>query len=145
LNEGKEDDIETIEYIKKNVEFKGANLWILIYAFFVASVGLNVNSTAVIIGAMLISPLMGPIMGIGLAAGVNDFELLQKSLKTLGIAILISILTSTICFSFTPLNDAQSELLARTEPTIWDVLIALFGGLAGIGAGSRKEKDLKIG
>lgn len=144
LHEGKEDELETIDYIKKNVEFKGANLWILIFAIFVASVGLNVNSTAVIIGAMLISPLMGPIMGIGLAAGVNDFELLKKSLKNLGIAILISILTSTIYFSFTPLNDAQSELLARTEPTIWDVLIALFGGLAGIVAGSRKEKSNAI-
>lgn len=144
LHEGKEDELETIDYIKKNVEFKGANLWILIFAIFVASVGLNVNSTAVIIGAMLISPLMGPIMGIGMAAGINDFELLQKSLKNLGIAIIISILTSTIYFSFTPLDDAQSELLARTEPTIWDVLIALFGGLAGIVAGSRKEKSNAI-
>ncbi|MBW3466316.1 TIGR00341 family protein [Arthrospiribacter ruber] len=144
LHEGKEDELETIDYIRKNVEFKGANLWILIFAIFVASVGLNVNSTAVIIGAMLISPLMGPIMGIGLAAGINDFELLKKSMKNLGIAVLISILTSTIYFSFTPLNDAQSELLARTEPTIWDVLIALFGGLAGIVAGSRKEKSNAI-
>ncbi|WP_373522071.1 TIGR00341 family protein [Aquiflexum sp.] len=144
LHEGKEDELETIDYIKKNVEFKGANLWILIFAIFVASVGLNVNSTAVIIGAMLISPLMGPIMGIGLAAGINDFELLKKSMKNLGIAVLISILTSTIYFSFTPLDDAQSELLARTEPTIWDVLIALFGGLAGIVAGSRKEKSNAI-
>lgn len=144
LHEGKEDELETIDYIRKNIEFKGANLWILIFAIFVASVGLNVNSTAVIIGAMLISPLMGPIMGIGMAAGINDFELLQKSLKNLGIAILISILTSTIYFSFTPLDDAQSELLARTEPTIWDVLIALFGGLAGIVAGSRKEKSNAI-
>ena len=141
LHEGKEDELETIDYIRKNVEFKGANLWILIFAILVASVGLNVNSTAVIIGAMLISPLMGPIMGIGMAAGINDFDLLKKSLKNLGIAILISILTSTIYFSFTPLNDAQSELLARTEPSIWDVLIALFGGLAGIIAGSRKEKS----
>lgn len=144
LHEGKEDEIETIEYIKKNVEFKGANLWILIFAIIVASVGLNVNSTAVIIGAMLISPLMGPIMGIGLAAGINDFDLLKKSLKNLGISVLISILTSTIYFSFTPLADAQSELLARTEPSIWDVLIALFGGLAGIVAGSRKEKSNAI-
>ncbi|ERM83391.1 membrane protein [Rhodonellum psychrophilum GCM71 = DSM 17998] len=144
LHEGKEDEIDTIEYIKKNVEFKGANLWILIFAIIVASVGLNVNSTAVIIGAMLISPLMGPIMGIGLAAGINDFDLLKKSLKNLGIAIMISILTSTVYFSFTPLADAQSELLARTEPSIWDVLIALFGGLAGIVAGSRKEKSNAI-
>jgi uncharacterized hydrophobic protein (TIGR00271 family) len=144
LHEGKEDELETIDYIGKNVEFKGANLWILIFAILVASVGLNVNSTAVIIGAMLISPLMGPIMGVGLAAGINDFELLKKSLKNLGIAIAISIITSTIYFSFTPLNDAQSELLARTEPSIWDVLIALFGGLAGIVAGSRKEKSNAI-
>lgn len=144
LHEGKEDELETIDYIRKNIEFRGANLWILIFAIFVASVGLNVNSTAVIIGAMLISPLMGPIMGIGMAAGINDFELLQKSFKNLGIAVLISIITSTIYFSFTPLNDAQSELLARTEPTIWDVLIALFGGLAGIVAGSRKEKSNAI-
>ncbi|UJP63346.1 TIGR00341 family protein [Mongoliitalea daihaiensis] len=144
LHEGKEDELETIDYIKKNIEFRGANLWILIFAIFVASVGLNVNSTAVIIGAMLISPLMGPIMGIGMAAGINDFELLQKSFKNLGIAVLISIITSTIYFSFTPLDDAQSELLARTEPTIWDVLIALFGGLAGIVAGSRKEKSNAI-
>jgi uncharacterized hydrophobic protein (TIGR00271 family) len=144
LQEGKEDELETIDYIRKNIEFRGANLWILIFAIFVASVGLNVNSTAVIIGAMLISPLMGPIMGIGMAAGINDFELLQKSFKNLGIAVLISIITSTIYFSFTPLADAQSELLARTEPTIWDVLIALFGGLAGIVAGSRKEKSNAI-
>ena len=85
LHEGKEDELETIDYIKKNIEFKGANLWILIFAIFVASVGLNVNSTAVIIGAMLISPLMGPIMGIGMAAGINDFELLKRSLKNLGL------------------------------------------------------------
>ncbi len=144
LQEGKEDELETIEDIKKNVEFKGANLWILIFAIFVASIGLNVNSTAVVIGAMLISPLMGPIMGIGLAAGINDFELLKRSLRSLGTAVFIAILTSTIYFYFTPLDDAQSELLARTEPTIWDVLIALFGGLAGIIAGSRKEKSNAI-
>ncbi|MDN3668041.1 TIGR00341 family protein [Echinicola jeungdonensis] len=144
LHEGKEDEIETIEYVRKNIEFKGANLWILIFAILVASVGLNVNSTAVIIGAMLISPLMGPIMGIGMSAGINDFELLKKSLKNLGIAVFISIITSTIYFSFTPLDDARSELLARTEPSIWDVFIALFGGLAGIVAGSRKEKSNAI-
>ncbi|PZX48650.1 TIGR00341 family protein [Algoriphagus chordae] len=144
LHEGKEDELATIEYISKNVEFKGANLWILIFAILVASVGLNVNSTAVIIGAMLISPLMGPIMGIGMAAGINDFDLLKRSLRNLGVAVFIAILTSSIYFSFTPLDDAQSELLARTEPTIWDVLIALFGGLAGIIAGSRKEKSNAI-
>ncbi len=144
LEEGKEDELETIEYISKNVEFKGANLWILIFAIFVASVGLNVNSTAVIIGAMLISPLMGPIMGIGMAAGINDFDLLKRSFRNLGVAVFISILTSTIYFAVTPISSAQSELLARTEPTVWDVLIALFGGLAGIVAGSRKEKSNAI-
>lgn len=144
LEEGKEDELETIDYISKNVEFKGANLWILIFAIFVASIGLNVNSTAVIIGAMLISPLMGPIMGIGLAAGINDFDLLKRSFRNLGVAVFISILTSTIYFYITPIHDAQSELLARTEPTVWDVLIALFGGLAGIIAGSRKEKSNAI-
>ncbi|UZD22483.1 TIGR00341 family protein [Algoriphagus halophytocola] len=144
LQEGKEDELDTIEYISKNVEFRGANLWILIFAIFVASVGLNVNSTAVVIGAMLISPLMGPIMGIGMAAGINDFELLKRSLRNLAVAVFIAILTSSIYFTFTPLDDAQSELLARTEPTIWDVLIALFGGLAGIIAGSRKEKSNAI-
>lgn len=144
LEEGKEDELETIEYISKNVEFKGANLWILIFAIFVASVGLNVNSTAVIIGAMLISPLMGPIMGIGLAAGINDFDLLKKSFRNLMVAVFIAILTSTIYFSITPIYGAESELLARTEPTVWDVLIALFGGLAGIVAGSRKEKSNAI-
>ncbi len=144
LEEGKEDELETIDYISKNVEFKGANLWILIFAIFVASIGLNVNSTAVIIGAMLISPLMGPIMGIGLAAGINDFELLKRSFRNLAVAVFISILTSTLYFYITPIHDAQSELLARTEPTVWDVLIALFGGLAGIIAGSRKEKSNAI-
>ena len=144
LEEGKEDELETIDYISKNVDFKGANLWILIFAIFVASIGLNVNSTAVIIGAMLISPLMGPIMGIGLAAGINDFELLKRSLRNLAVAVFISILTSSLYFYITPIHDAQSELLARTEPTIWDVLIALFGGLAGIVAGSRKEKSNAI-
>lgn len=144
LEEGKEDELETIEYISKNVDFKGANLWILIFAILVASVGLNVNSTAVIIGAMLISPLMGPIMGIGLAAGINDFDLLKRSFRNLLVAVFISILTSTIYFSITPIYGAESELLARTEPTVWDVLIALFGGLAGIVAGSRKEKSYAI-
>ena len=144
LEEGMEDELETIEYISKNVEFKGANLWILIFAIFVASVGLNVNSTAVIIGAMLISPLMGPIMGIGLAAGINDFDLLKRSFRNLLVAVFISILTSTIYFAISPIHAAESELLARTEPTVWDVLIALFGGLAGIIAGSRKEKSNAI-
>ncbi len=139
LEEDKATEEEIIENVKKGIEFKGMNLWVLIFAIFIASVGLNVNSTAVIIGAMLISPLMGPIMGIGLGIGINDFELIKKSYKNLGVAVLISVVTSAIYFLITPLSDAQSELLARTTPTIWDVMIALFGGLAGIVAATRKS------
>lgn len=144
LHEDAERETTTINEIKKGVEFKGANLWILIFAIFIASIGLNVNSTAVIIGAMLISPLMGPIIGIGLGAGINDFELIKKALRNLGVAVLASVITSSLYFLITPLHEAQSELLARTEPTLWDVLIAFFGGLAGIVAGSRKEKSNAI-
>ena len=140
LNKNKEDEQLTVETIRNGVEFKGANLWILIFATFIASLGLNVNSTAVIIGAMLISPLMGPIMGVGLAIGQNDFELLKRSLKNYLVATLFSVITATLYFSFTPLNEVQSELLARTSPTIYDVFIELFGGMAGIVALSTKEK-----
>lgn len=140
LNKNKEDEQLTVETIRNGVEFKGANLWILIFATFIASLGLNVNSTAVIIGAMLISPLMGPIMGVGLAIGQNDFELLKRSLKNYLVATLFSVITATLYFSFTPLNEVQSELLARTSPTIYDVFIALFGGMSGIVALSTKEK-----
>ncbi|MGL5787814.1 MAG: TIGR00341 family protein [Bacteroidales bacterium] len=136
----KSNDLETIEAIKKGVEFKGVNLWILIFAVFIASLGLNTNSTAVIIGAMLISPLMGPIMGVGLGLGINDLELINKSLKNLGVATVFSLLTAALYFFITPMNEARSELLARTTPTIYDVLIAFFGGMAGIVAGSAKEK-----
>ena len=144
LDDDKASEQETIEDIKKGVVFRGTNLWILMFAIMVASVGLNVNSPAVIIGAMLISPLMGPIMGIGLGVGINDLELIVKAMRNLAIAVVISVLTSAAYFWISPLNDAQSELLARTSPTLWDVLIALFGGLAGIVAGSRKEKSNAI-
>lgn len=140
LRRNKEDETITVENIRNGVEFKGTNLWILIFAIFIASLGLNVNSTAVIIGAMLISPLMGPIMGLGLAIGQNDFELMKRSFKSYLVATLISVTTSTIYFSLTPLDEVQSELLARTSPTIYDVLIALCGGLAGIIALATKEK-----
>lgn len=140
MSSEKSNDLETIESIKKGVEFKGVNLWVLIFAIFIASLGLNTNSTAVIIGAMLISPLMGPIMGVGLGLGINDLELVNKSLKNLGIATLFSMLTAALYFFLTPLSEARSELLARTTPTIYDVLIAFFGGMAGIVAGSAKEK-----
>lgn len=144
LHEDSASEQETIEEIRRGVLFRGANLWILMFAIMIASIGLNVNSPAVVIGAMLISPLMGPIMGIGLGVGINDFELIVKALKNWGIAAGISILTSALYFAITPLNEAQSELLARTTPTLWDVMIALFGGLAGIVAGSRREKSNAI-
>lgn len=144
LHDDKEREETTIAEVKKNVVFKGANLWILIFAILIASIGLNVNSTAVVIGAMLISPLMGPIMGIGLGAGINDLPLIKTSFKNLAVAVSISVITSALYFWITPLQEAQSELLARTTPTLWDVLIALFGGLAGIIAGSRKEKSNAI-
>ncbi len=135
-------DIEgTIEGIKKDIAFKGHSAWILMFSIFIASIGLNVNSTAVIVGAMLISPLMGPILGIGLSVGTNDWEILLRSLKNLGIAVCIALLTSTLYFLITPLSEAQSELLSRTKPTFLDVLIAVFGGFAGIVAGSRSEKS----
>ncbi len=134
----------TIEGIKRDIKFRGPTAWILIFSIFIASIGLNINSTAVIIGAMLISPLMGPILGIGLSIGTNDFETLLRSFKNLGIAVTIALLTSTLYFSITPLNIEQSELLARTQPTILDVMVALFGGFAGIVAGSRKEKSSVI-
>ena len=138
-------DIEaTIASIQRSVEFRGVNLWILFFAIIIASIGLNVNSTAVIIGAMLISPLMGPINGIGLAVGTFDMKLLQRSLRNLGLMVGISLLASTVYFVLSPLSDAQSELLARTRPTIFDVLIATFGGLAGIVAASRKEQPFTV-
>lgn len=139
LDDDKAEETEIIESIKKNIEFRGTNLWTLIFAIFIASIGLNVNSTAVIIGAMLISPLMGPIMGIGLGLGIFDFQLIKRALKNLLVAVTISLITSTVYFAITPLHEAQSELLARTTPTIWDVLIAIAGGLAGIVASSRKH------
>lgn len=140
ITEDKADDDVIDERIRGDIHMKGSNLWILMFAILIASIGLNVNSTAVIIGAMLISPLMGPIMGIGYGAGINDFALIRRAFKNLAIATLIALLTSTLYFWISPLDTAQSELLARTTPTVWDVLIGLFGGLAGIVAVTRKEK-----
>ena len=128
----KTDETATVEQISDGVTFRGANLWVLIFAIFIACLGLNLNSTAVIIGAMLISPLMGPIIGMGLAVGRADLELLKRSLTNYGVATVISVLTAALYFQLTPLTEAQSELLARTSPTLYDVLIALFGGAAGI-------------
>ena len=121
-----------MEQISDGVTFRGANLWVLIFAIFIACLGLNLNSTAVIIGAMLISPLMGTIIGMGLDVGRADLELLKRSLTNYGVSTVISVLTAALYFQLTPLTEAQSELLARTSPTLYDVLIALFGGAAGI-------------
>ena len=140
VRQEKEDELETIESIKKGIEFKGTNLWVLIFATFVASLGLNTNSTAVIIGAMLISPLMGPIMGFGLGLGISDFDLIKRSFRNFATATVFSVITSTLFFLISPISEAQSELLARTQPTVYDVLIAFFGGLAGIVASSTKSK-----
>ena len=144
LHEGEDDKAKTLESVKKNIDFKGANLWILACAIMVASVGLNVNSTAVIIGAMLISPLMGPIVGAGFALGIYDFTLLKKSLKNLLNATLVSLTVSTVYFFLTPFKDVQSELLARTSPNIYDILIAFFGGIVGVIAVTRAEKGNPI-
>lgn len=135
------DTADAAERIKKGIWFRGPNVWILVCAIVIASVGLNVNSTAVIIGAMLISPVMGPILGIGLSVGTNDVQLLKLSFKNLATMVLISLLASCIYFLVSPLYLADpTELEARTSPTIYDVLIAFFGGTAGILENSRKER-----
>lgn len=135
------ENFETVtDNIQKGISFRGTNLWILIFAIFIASLGLNVNSTAVIIGAMLVSPLMGPIMGMGFGMAINDLGLLKKSLYSYFFAAGVGLATSTVFFLISPINEAHSEILARTSPTIYDVLIALFGGLAGILATTSKMK-----
>ena len=135
------DTEDAAERIKSSIWFRGPNAWILAFSIVIASVGLNVNSTAVIIGAMLVSPLMGPIIGIGLALGTHDFSLLREALKNLLVMVLISLVASTLFFIISPLSPVNpTELEARTSPTIYDVLIALFGGLAGILENSRKER-----
>jgi uncharacterized hydrophobic protein (TIGR00271 family) len=126
--------------IEKGIAFKGTNLWILVFAIIVASVGLNTNSTAVIIGAMLISPLMGPINGMGYSLATYNFELFRRALRNFLFAVVASLAASTLYFTISPVSTAHSELLARTSPTIYDVLIALFGGLAGIVAISSRMK-----
>lgn len=125
--------------IIKDITFRGYNVWILICSIVICSVGLNINSAAVVIGAMLISPLMGPILGLGLSIGTNDLENLKASIRNFLIALGVSLLTSTVFFLIMPLHEAQSELLARTQPTFLEALIAIFGGLAGIIAVSRKD------
>ena len=135
------DTEDAAQRIKSGIWFRGPNVWILAFSIVIASAGLNVNSTAVIIGAMLISPLMGPIIGLGLALGTNDVDLLKLAAKNLLVMVVISLIASTLFFLLSPLELINpTELQARTRPTIYDVLIALFGGLAGILETSRKER-----
>lgn len=131
---------EAEQSIREGISFRGTNMIILILAIFIASLGLNTNSTAVIIGAMLISPLMGPIIGIGLGVGIHDFDLLKRSLRNLLMATVFSVATSALYFLISPVGQEHSELLARTSPTIYDVLIGFFGGAAGIVAIGSKSK-----
>jgi uncharacterized hydrophobic protein (TIGR00271 family) len=144
LHFGEEDKQKVLENVKSNISFRGSNLWILACAIVVASIGLNVNSTAVIIGAMLISPLMGPIIGAGFGLGIYDSELVKKALKNLLIATIVSLVVSTTYFYLSPFKETQSELLARTSPNIYDLLIAFFGGLVGVIAITRVEKGNPI-
>lgn len=144
LHQGEEKKETVLETVIENISFRGSNAWILACAIVVASVGLNVNSTAVIIGAMLISPLMGPILGAGFALGTFDFPLLKKSLKNLLIATMISLVVSFLYFLLSPFKDAQSELLARTSPNIYDVIIAFAGGTVGVIAITRVNKGNPI-
>ena len=144
LREGSAPQAEVVEEVRNGINFKGTNLWVLMFAVFIASLGLNVNSTAVIIGAMLVSPLMGPITGIGLSLGINDFEMLKTAWRNFLLMVCVSLITSTIYFIISPISTAQSELLARTSPTTYDVLIAFFGGLAGMVAQTRKDKAVTV-
>lgn len=139
-----EDPNSIYNQISEGVNFKGTNLWILMCSTLVCSVGLNMNSTAVVIGAMLISPLLGPINGIGYSIAVYDIKLFKKSLNNFLFAVITAFLSATLYFIITPISTAQTELLARTSPTIYDVLIALFGGTAGIIAMSTKTKGTVI-
>lgn len=134
----------SIETLSRSSEMTGVNLWVLVAAIFIASLGLTVNSTAVIIGAMLISPLMGPIMGFGLGLGINDVALLKKAARSFLYAVTISIITSVLFFLISPVKGAGSELLARTSPTLYDVLIAFVGGIAGIIAGSSTLRQSNV-
>jgi uncharacterized hydrophobic protein (TIGR00271 family) len=146
LKDEKEEFAIIIRNIEEGIVFRGTNLWILVFAIFIASLGLNVNSPAVIIGAMLVSPLMGPIIGLGLGMAINDLALLRRALFNYLFAGGVSLATSTLYFLISPLNEAHSEILARTSPNVYDVLIALFGGLAGIIAiVSRKKGNVLSG
>ena len=140
LLQERDDFIVVHDEIESGISFRGTNLWVLIFAIIIASVGLNVNSTAVIIGAMLISPLMGPIIGVGYGIATYDFKMLKSALRNYIFAMIAGLCASALYFALTPINAAQSELLSRTSPNIYDVLIALFGGFAGIVVLASKRK-----
>jgi len=140
LKNEKEEFSVISENIDSGVVFKGTNLWILVFAVFICSLGLNVNSTAVVIGAMLVSPLMGPIIGLGFGLATSDVSLLKKALYNYFFAGVVALLTSTLYFALTPMHVAQTEMLSRISPNIYDVFIAFFGGLAGIIAIASKMK-----
>ncbi len=129
---------ETIDSVRKDISFQGHNAWILIFSIMVASIGLNANSPAVVIGAMLISPLMGPIVGMGLGTAINDSKMLRRSLTNLGVMVVLSLLTATLYFLISPIKVLTDELASRTSPNILDVLVAIFGGLALIVAKAKK-------
>ena len=131
---------EIDEMMEENTVISGTNMWILIMAILIASIGLNVNSTAVIIGAMLISPLMSGILTMGYSLAVRDLAMLKKALGRFGTQVIISLVTSTLYFIISPLDTATSEMIARTSPTIWDVMIAMFGGIAGMIGNTRQKK-----
>ena len=143
LNEGSDRE-GTIIAIKNNKRMRGSNAWLLMCSIMIASLGLDLNSPAVIIGAMLISPLMSPILGIGLGVGINDRDTLFISARHFLIAIAIALLTSTLYFLITPFGQITDEIRARTAPTVLDGLVAIFGGLAGIISTSRKDKSNAI-
>lgn len=138
------DKENTIANIRENIHIKGYNLWILACSALLASIGLDTNSSAVVIGAMLISPLMSPILGVGLGLAINDRAMFKNALKSLSAATSIALFFSTLYFVFTPLGEATSEILVRTKPTLLDVLVAFFGGVAGIVSSSRTEKTNAI-
>lgn len=144
LHRDEEKHEKVLDDVLKNISFKGANLWILACAILIASIGLNVNSAAVIIGAMLISPLMGPIVGFGFGLATYDITLLKTAAKNLLIATLVSLIVSALYFFISPFKEAQSEILARTSPTIYDVLIAFIGGIVGVISMTRVEKGNPI-
>jgi uncharacterized hydrophobic protein (TIGR00271 family) len=144
LREGAKEKSVIIENIKDDADFSSARFWTLVFAIGICSVGLNINSIPLVIGAMLISPIMGPIVSIGLALSINDWGLMRRSLRNLATLTIISIVISSLYFALSPITNAQSELLSRIQPTIFDVLVAIFGGMAGFISISRAHYNNAI-